>query len=236
MSEALFDYASTPHAQMYHFLHDQDIRTIVEVGARDGLGTVILATLFPVATVYSYECNPALTEGCRRVIASAPCKDRVVFHDYGLGRVKERRTFYPYLDSDGGPSSFLQRVDFEKTQAAIEHVQLDMLANDIGRYAIERIDLLFMDVQGYELNVLLGTGDEYLKNSVRFILLEIPREEINRSILSRGHSAYVGAPTRQEILDYLRPLGFEIIATLYENELEENVLLANVACCEEQSQ
>jgi FkbM family methyltransferase len=219
----MIDYAQTPHAQVHYFLHDKDIGTIVEVGARDCLGSIILATVFPKATVYSYECNPSLIEGCRRVVASAPCKDRIVFHDYGLGRKKETRPFYPYIGSDtepsdGGPSSFLQRTDFESTQTTVDNIQLDTLANELSRYGLDRVDLLFMDVQGYELNVMLGAGD-YMRQ-VRYILLEIPREGID-------HSVYIGAPSRQTILDYLTPLGFDIVGSMYENELEENLLLVN---------
>ena len=45
------------------------VRTVFELGARDGTETVMFEERFPAARIFTFECNPATLERCRHVVA-----------------------------------------------------------------------------------------------------------------------------------------------------------------------
>ena len=135
------------------------------------------------------------------------------------------KEFYPYTQNNCGASSFFKRIDFDHTQITVENIRISTIKNEITKFKLKKIDLLFMDVQGFELKILKGCED-FIYN-IKYILLEIPNKEINKNFLKEGHSKYIGAPSRQEILIFLNDHNFKLEHSFYENELEENVLFKN---------
>lgn len=135
------------------------------------------------------------------------------------------KKFYPYIKDNVVCSSFLKRIYFDETQKEIDEIKISTVYDEIIKYNITNIDLLFMDVQGYELNILKGCFN--FINKIKFIFLEIPKLNINREYFKEGHSKYIDAPTRDDIINYLFKNNFIIIKIFYENELEENILFSN---------
>jgi FkbM family methyltransferase len=199
-----------------------NFKHIIEAGSRDCLDAQQLSIFFVNANVHAFECNPEQIDICRNNINS----DRIIFNPIGLGEINTSIEFFAYdQSSNPGASSFFKRIDADITQ----HTQGMIPITTIETYAkdIPYIDLLCMDVQGFELNILKGCKDRI--KDIKYIILEEPREIINPIYLPKGlHSKYIGAPSPYEIKKYLNNNNFIEIARAYENELEDNVMYKRV--------
>ena len=214
------------HKRLYELLNIEKIDIIVEVGARDCIDTNFLYKIFNKPKIYTYECNPIQTQICLDNLKQIDHNNDIIFCNYGLGEKKSIKPFYPYIANNIGASSFFKRIDFLYTQKKVDNINIETLYDEINKFNIPKIDLLIMDVQGYELNILFGCK-EYISR-IKYMVLEVPLENINPVYLDpKLHSKYIGAPTRKEILDYLYKNNFEILKSFYENELEENIVFVN---------
>lgn len=203
--------------------HLSDINTIFEVGARYGDESIQLSNIFKGARVYSFECNPVTIDRCRSNLRNYP---NIQFFDYGLGTKNEELPFFSYVKDNDGASSLLKRIDFEETQKQTGVVKIRKLSDFVSENNILKIDLLCMDVQGYELNILKGS-DDFIKN-IKYIIMEEPKPIINTEFLPAGvHSKYVNCPTSEEIKTFMTANGFEVLERLSENAIEDNVLYRN---------
>jgi hypothetical protein len=204
---------------------DDNITTIFEVGARYGDETLQLSEIFNNAQIYSFECNPNTINICKQKLDN---KKNIVFIPYGLGDKNEKLPFYSYmLDNNDGCSSLLKRIDFTASQKETGIINIKKLSEFVSENQINNIDLLCMDVQGYELNILKGSG-EFIKN-IKFVIMEQPKDIISEQYLPKGlHSTYINAPSSKEIRDFMIQNNFIEIARIQENQLEDNVMYKNM--------
>lgn len=204
---------------------DKDVKTIFEVGARYGDESIELSKHFPDAHIYSFECNPLTIETCFNKLKYHT--QSITFMPFGLGDKNEERPFYSYIDNNDGASSFLKRLDFESSQIESGILKIRKLSDVVKEYNIPRIDLLCMDVQGYEVNVLKGSED-FIKN-IRYVIIEEPSPIINTEYLPEGvYSKYIGSPSSQEINKFMTDKGFVVIERLQENKIEDNVMYKRI--------
>jgi FkbM family methyltransferase len=204
-------------------LKDNDIRTIFEVGARYGDESKKLKLTFPSSKIYSFECNPNTIEICKKNLNNI---EDIHFYDFGLGDKECILPFYSYTQNNDGASSLLKRIDFELTQRETGLINIKRLDNFVKSIGIENIDILCMDVQGYELNILKGAGN-FIKN-IKYIIMEEPKAIINTDYLPTGmHSKYINAPTSKEIKDFMFKNNFIQIESIEENAIEDNVMYKN---------
>ena len=203
-----------------------NVQTVVEVGARYGDESLILANTFSDARVFSFECNPLTVDICKQNLQHIP---NITFTPKGLGERNDTLPFYSYIDNNDGASSFLLRIDASFTQketGAIEVIKLQDFANE---HNLPSIDLLCMDVQGFELNVMKGCG-QYMKN-IRYVIMEEPKPDINTMYLPENvHSKYLNSPTSQEIKSFMTENDFIEVERIEENKIEDNVMYKNIRC------
>lgn len=203
---------------------DGNTNIIFEVGARYGHETLHLLGFFPNSQIYSFECNPNTLEICRKNLNN---KKNVHFMPFGLGNENDVLPFYSYIDNNDGASSFFKRIDSETSQKLTGFMEIKKISDVMKNNKIENIDLLCMDVQGFELNVLKG-ADEYLKK-IKYIIMEEPNPIVNENYLPKDvHSKYIGSPTSQEIKDFMERNNFVEIERLSENCIEDNVMYKNI--------
>tara|TARA_R110000822_G_scaffold38327_2_gene106381 strand:- start:935 stop:1576 length:642 start_codon:yes stop_codon:yes gene_type:complete len=88
-----------------------------------------------------------------------------------------------------------ESINVKKFDKFVEENQLD----------ISEHNLLNVDVQGYELEVLKGMGDEL--NKIQLIIAEVNRDEV-----------YEGCPMIEEIDSYLEEFGFKRLAVEWQSE------------------
>lgn len=195
--------------------NDQNIKTIVEFGSRDGLDAVYLAEHFRNAVVYTFECNPRQIEVCKNNIDNSAFKDRIVFVNACVSDKKEKRRFYHYPENVGASSLYVhQDKTNENDFSDIETVTAKEILDEFG---VTSIDMLCMDIQGHELQAMVGLGD--LLETVKYIQLE--------TLTTDSKNSYLDSPSRSQTLEPLKnftlaveiPFGVETNIIFKKNEI-----------------
>jgi FkbM family methyltransferase len=154
---------------MDKLIKPEDVRIVFDVGANVGNTAKLYLEHFPQATVHAFE----------------PVNSTFIQLQKGLG-THQRARLHQLAASDS--SGFATIRKFENSQSStlnselsdnlraipsgeekIETARMDELIPKLG---VERIDLLKIDVEGFEKNVLLGCGEYLRPEFVRFIFFE----------------------------------------------------------------
>ena len=134
-------------------LNVDDVKYVCEAGARYGDESIQLSKTFKNATIYSFECNPNTVKKCQETLKPY---EHIKFFNHGLGHLIETKPFYSFKNNNDGASSLLKRIDFDSTQELTGHITIKRLDTVMANEKVPYLDLLCMDVQGYELNILKG--------------------------------------------------------------------------------
>lgn len=180
------------------------VRCVFDVGAHVGQTAARLAHAFPRAHIYSFEPDPrsyAALQAYAKEIA------RVTAINGAVGDADGQATFFvnrfdqtnSLLKAAPGANEYLLvpgGLDplFELT---VPLLTLDRFCRD---RTIERIDVLKLDVQGYELHVLDGARGLLERLAVPLIFLEVCFVPI-----------YEGQPLFPEIYQYLYERGYRLV-------------------------
>ena len=135
------------------------VKNIIEIGAKDCVESLKFTEIFPNAHVTAFECNPELTALCE---FNALLSDRITFVDKMVTDKPEISTFY-LPDGEPGMGS-MKRCVLPGTSVSVETVRMDDYLTD------EVIDLLWVDVQGAEVDILNSFGSKL--DNVRTIYIE----------------------------------------------------------------
>lgn len=208
---------------LYHELAEfiPDNITIVEGGAFHGNDTTQMARAWPNSTIYSFEPIPELfaqlTENTNRYPNIHPI-------NRALAETNGTATFWPSenpkkpgLHAQAGsllkPKERLTRSKIKfNDPIEVETISLDSWAKQTG---IERIDFLWLDLQGYELPVLQGAKG--LLPHISYIYTEVNFIE-----------AYEGQKTYPEVAAWLADHNFEIIGKDFDDT--ETWFFGNILC------
>ena len=182
--------------------------------------------------VYSYECNPATLNECSNNLKEY---NNIIFNGYGLGDKCEEKKFYVFAPNNTinkikiGASSFYKRRDSNNFIETVNKIKISTLKKEIEKYNIETIDILSMDVQGYELNILKG-AEEYI-NKIKYVIMEQPKPMYEKINNSNKHCLqihdYESAPIYEEIEKFMKENNFVEVYKKQENLWEDNVLYKN---------
>lgn len=168
------------------------IKTIVEFGSRDGLDAVFLAEEFPKANIYTFECNPRQENICKSNIKLSNNSNRIFFVNKGVGEDSKRVKFFHYPENIGASSLYIHNNKLNKDD--FSYIDLIRPESYFKKNRVSKIDLLCMDIQGYELFALKGLGN-YLYN-IDFIQTEIYKDDRSNN--------YIGSPKRSEVISLLK--------------------------------
>jgi FkbM family methyltransferase len=178
------------------------IKTIFELGSRDLLDAFKLFDYYN-CKVYAFECNPDCLVECNNNLekASDLVRLNVSLIDKAISLENGSITFYPFdlnKYNNMGSSSLL-KIDFStrnpndpdfnrpnpQKEITVEGIRLDTFLMDKDL----EIDMLCIDLQGYELNAIKSLGDK-LKN-VKYIITEASIK-----------STYTGGSNFEELNEY----------------------------------
>ncbi|MFT5170414.1 MAG: FkbM family methyltransferase [Candidatus Marinamargulisbacteria bacterium] len=188
------------------------VKTVFDIGSRDGEQSLELAAAFPNAKVFAFECNPDTLKYC-----------------YAKEKINPRVTIVPKAVSDkDGTLTFYQndieKFDFEiprsyrggrediyvagasslyhsdhslvqKQKIEVESIRLDTFCNAQG---IETVDIIWMDLEGAELRALQSLGNR-IKNT-KMIWTE-----------TRTSPGSAGQCSFSELNAYLKPFSFDYL-------------------------
>jgi len=177
----------------------KDLEVIVEIGARDCSETLAFHHYFPLAHIYSFECNPDTL---------AVCRDKVkdISHIYLIEKAitdKIGSILFFKIKNEGkdwnpGGSSLLlleENIKVPQEEIIVECSTLDI---EMKTQGVSAIDLIWMDIQGAELSALKGADNILLNISLIHTEVEF-------------HNFYKNQPLFTDISAYLNDHGFHLL-------------------------
>ena len=189
------------------------VNIIFELGCRDLIDSKKLITHYNNAICYSFECNPECLIECYKNMKkfNKDENDRIILVDKAVSIDNGKILFRPFdlsIYNNMGASSILE-IDFSmrnkddpdynkgnvQKEIEVDGIRIDTYMENNN---IKNIDLLCIDLQGYELQALKTLGDKLLK--VKYIISECSIE-----------STYKNGATFYELNKYLENYGFKYI-------------------------
>jgi len=199
-----------------------EIKTVIEIGARDLRDTFAIKLYYNPKIIYVFEANPAALTICAKTlkrywmfrkgiyfIPKAVWNENKVIKFYSMQGTKLKHSNQAINPNIGGSSCFGQAI-FNKDEEIIQQ-EVDVEAVRLDSFCIEHriaeIDLLCMDIEGAEYNALIGLG-EYI-NKVNYIITEVT--------LKPGR---IGQACFDVVEPFLKSKGFVLLDTLSDDNPE----------------
>jgi FkbM family methyltransferase len=182
-----------------------EIKTILDIGSLNGIESVKFTEKLSGCTVHTFEPNP---ESYQNVLISTSGIENIHVHNIAASNFNGKSDFYVTFDNMGG-SSLLQPVRLEKTGQNIQKIEVDVitLKDWCEQNNVPKIDMMWMDVQGSELNIFTGMGDRL--NDVKSIYVE-----------SSMIPYYDGAAHKDDVINYLSQFNFELVSETHHDGYE----------------
>lgn len=205
-----FDFIET----ISNYIDFNTIKTIFDVGSRDGHQSVEFRKWFPNARIVAFEANPNQINLC----INNTKNHNIEIVPRAVSDSNGQITFF-IASNNVGASSLLENSGhprsnaWPQTKTIVESVRIDDWCKDNN---VDSIDLLWMDVQGAEKIVLNGCGD--LLDNVKSICTEVEVEHL-----------YRGSTLKRDLDDYLKEKGFSELVTFQMpgNVAERDVIYIN---------
>lgn len=183
-------------AHLFRLLQ-RDPKVIFDCGANIGFVTHQFKSKFPEARVYAFEPNPSVFEKLNLQYSADPI---ITCLNSGVADVKGELTFY--INRNSGTSSFLPPTEYHKDNLASskivpKSVPVINLQEVMVQYEIKQIDILKLDIEGFEIKAMEGIDD--ITNSVSIIFTEV-------NLIP----TYENQPLIEDIIVYLRNKGFHL--------------------------
>ena len=197
-----------PFSDFLHFLGPTERPTIFDVGANSGQSVEWFKRIWPAGQIHSFEPSPTTFE---LLTQNAATYSDVHPTNAALG--KENATLELIENTDSSMSSLREPGKYAwgelKGKTEINVITLDDYCD---QNAIEQIDVLKIDTQGYEHEVLQGAARMLGRHRIRLVYLEL--------IFSEQYKNIVPA---DETIGLLRKAGFQLV-TIYEQFYQDDVL------------
>lgn len=214
-----------------------DVKTVLDVGSMDGWESINLSRIFHDANVHCFEPVPYNFELCDDHIqqfTDESQRSRIIMHRLALNDVTGPMTFHA-IDRDAaakrgkinrGMGSKYELMDpdmwpWEHNKQMPITVMGYTMTDWAKENQVDRIDGIWMDVQGAELDVLKGISDELYRN-IQFIITEAGIKPY-----------YHGQSLKEQMDELLASKGFIEWqpARQIAHEYEANVIYLNKAVC-----
>jgi len=158
------------------FYNPNNVKTIFDVGANIGQTSLFFSNHFPQADIFAFEPIKDTYEILKNNSKKIP---NIQPFNYALGSQETQKQIQIRENSELNTLVDSKNTTVRET-GKLETVTVKTLDNFCKSNKINRIDILKMDVQGYEIEVLYGAS-YYLKNNlVSFIYTEIDFDQDNQ--------------------------------------------------------
>lgn len=173
---------------------------IIDCGAHDGSDTVELIRLFKTASIHSFEPVDALFE---KLKAHTVRFQNIHTYKLALSNTNGWSEFHISEGESDGSSSLLPPLEHLKDHPAtkfntiikVKTITLDDWAKEQN---ISNVDLLWLDMQGFELNMLKASS--HILKTVKVIHTEVSTRE-----------TYKGVPQYATYRKFLEQQGFKVV-------------------------
>ena len=179
--------------QSIKYLIKKDNPIIFDVGAHTGETIERFRKLYNKSIIHSFEPQVDSFQKLKKF-----SDDKTVLNNFALGEKSEIKKFY--INKNDSTSGFYKFTDkmFADHNNYSKDIQIKTLDQYVEERNVENIDILKIDVQGYEDNVLKG-AIKTLTNKIKILELEI----IFIDYYEKKSSFY-------NLESIIKPLGFEL--------------------------
>lgn len=160
--------------------------TFADIGAHNGLMSIYAASV-GAQQVFSFEPNPGMFELMQANVALNGCLNIKTF---ALALGEKRQTVSMETDYQNSGAAHI----VEAQTASVRDVAMDTLDHLARQHDIGRINLLLMDVEGYEINVLNGAEKMIAAGKPDLIIEYDPSDQDRRVVAflrKHGYQLYV---------------------------------------------
>ncbi|HVM99031.1 MAG TPA: FkbM family methyltransferase [Caulobacteraceae bacterium] len=195
------------------------VEVVFDVGANVGQFAAEALAGFPAARIHSFEPFPlALAK-----LTAALSDPRLTTHELALGDARGETTLYAYgaedetshINSLVPDARFPRRFGYTPREVRVRADTVDLFCQDAG---IERIDVLKVDTEGFDLFVLKGAKAMLEAGRIRFVYVEF-----NDLFEVPGATGGALIP----IAEYLRAFGYAYLVTYTDFVLYERRVAVN---------
>lgn len=166
-----FGIGNDPVQDMARLLETRSVKHVVDGGAHTGHFSRQIASAFPSSKIEAFEPASETHRALEGAIAKWP---RIRAHKLALGASSETRTFH---NNQAPQTSSLKRVTpaGERyfpglvTETGQEEVRIVALGDFCLERGIDQLDIIKLDIQGGEMDALMGAGDQVANASIVFI-------------------------------------------------------------------
>jgi FkbM family methyltransferase len=172
---------------------------IIDCGAHDGADSVALAKLFKGATIHAFE---PVKDLYTRLKENTRYFKNIITYPIALADVDGEMDFYISAGASDASSSLLEPEDhltdhpdtFFKDKTTVKTITLDNWAKVNN---IEKVDMLWLDMQGYELKMLMDS-------SAVLDVVSVIHTEVSTKATYKGVAQY------KDYRSFLESKGFQV--------------------------
>lgn len=142
-------------------------QTIFDVGSHYGNEILSFDSHFPSSQIYSFEANPVCFE---KLKISIKYKKNVFMNNVFLSKDKIDIPIDFFIDEKTDlVGSYYSETQMTKTTSGKIKINTDTIDNFCKKNALDNIDILKVDVNGYELEVLKGATKMFDEKKINYI-------------------------------------------------------------------
>jgi FkbM family methyltransferase len=196
-----FGYKDTDYASVTDVITKS--KTILDIGANIGTTSLYFASLNPTAQIYSFEPHPG---SYKRAIENISLNNFTNIHLQNLGLGEKKETVKLYEVNEHNPG--MNRIIAENKNLPFKTIEIDALDSVCNSLKIDQIDMIKIDVEGFEYSVLKGAKETIIKSKpLLFIELDDNNLKENNSsakelislLISYGYNNFYRANNSQAI-------------------------------------
>ncbi len=166
------------------FLKEIDQPVIFDIGANVGHHSLFFAS-HAGAVVHAFEPSPLLWPAFQRLMTANKVDNRVLLHKCGLGAINAELTFHVPTGANRGTGSF--KTDREIGISEILALPVRRGDDYVAEHGITNINLIKIDVEGFEKDVLAGISETVAKaRPIIWIEISGPEAEQTASLAALG--------------------------------------------------
>jgi len=175
------------------------VRTVIDIGANEGLFSQKIEKLFPEAHIYCFEPLPGPLKKLKEWVKDKT--DKVTIFEFAVGDKEEEKNML-FCPSKNPSSSFLKNTSVSEElylgtakQVPVK-VKIKTLDEVMEKISLSSDILIKMDVTGYEDKVILGGKNVFLRSKICILAISFSLMRENQ-------------PNFKNIYSIMDELGFE---------------------------
>ncbi len=144
-----------------NYIDLESINTVFDIGSRDGCQALELSDWFPESNIFLFEPVPSSFDFC---VKNTIERNNIISNNLALSNFDGDTTFYQVINGNVGASSLLKvTTDYSHFKQEGIDVRVNKAKTFIEENNIPNVDLLWVDVQGAEIDCFSGF-EEHLQN------------------------------------------------------------------------